>query len=346
LDHVNSRAIDLIEAAYDLDKPDSDWLPDLIQTHASLLDQGHGIVGFEFARHPGDGGGDATVHQMHTSSLAPDFPQRFEQARGVISPECFRAVTPAGYAGTWTELSKDYPEESRRFLETLGYRDLLVITAVDPNGAGVQFISPLSDATILKPRARERWKMLGAHIATAFRLRRGLAEAGSATSSGSVPGGTGLPYHAEVMLDPDGVHILEAVGHATEPSAADALREAARNVDQARGALRRADPQLALETWKALVSGRWSMVDWFDTDGRRYILGVPNPPELGDPRGLTDQESQVVTYVLLGETSKLIAYRLGLSAARISGLLKSAMHKLGVDNKLDLVRKLRPFERH
>ena len=85
------------------------------------------------------------------------------------------------------------------------------------------------------------------------------------------------------------------------------------------------------------------MIDWFDTDGRRYILGVPNSPEVGDPRGLTDQESQVVTYVLLGEPSKLIAYRLGLSAARISGLLRSAMHKLGVNSKLDLVRKLGPL---
>ena len=84
------------------------------------------------------------------------------------------------------------------------------------------------------------------------------------------------------------------------------------------------------------------MVDWFDTDGRRYILGLPNLPDVVDPRGLTNQEAQVVTCVLLGDTSKLIAYRLGLSPARISGLLKSAMHKLGVDSKLDLIRKLGP----
>ena len=117
LDHVSSRAIDLIEAVYDLDKPDSDWLRDLIEAHASILDHGFGIVGFEFVREPGDGGGDATVHQMYAKGMAPDFPERFEAARQLVSPECFRAATPAGYAGSWTEMTKDFPEDSRRFLE-------------------------------------------------------------------------------------------------------------------------------------------------------------------------------------------------------------------------------------
>ena len=118
---------------------------------------------------------------------------------------------------------------------------------------------------------------------------------------------------------------------------------AARGVDRARGEMRTREPERAFETWTSLVSGRWSMVDWFDTDGRRYVLAVPNPPEAPDPRGLTEQEAQVVAYVMLGETSKLIAYRLGLSKARISGLLSSAMRKLGVKSKTALVEKLRPL---
>ena len=82
------------------------------------------------------------------------------------------------------------------------------------------------------------------------------------------------------------------------------------------------------------------MVDWFDSDGRRFFLAIPNPPDLRDPRGLTEQERQVVAYVLLGETVKLIAYRLGLSPGRVSRLLKSVMHKLGVNSRTQLVRKL------
>ncbi|MGB5374459.1 MAG: LuxR C-terminal-related transcriptional regulator [Polyangiales bacterium] len=121
------------------------------------------------------------------------------------------------------------------------------------------------------------------------------------------------------------------------------LREASRVVDRARGELREADPREALETWKALVNGRWSLVDWFDSDGRRFFLAIPNPPDLRDPRGLTEQERQVVTYVLLGETNKLIAYRIGLSPGRVSVLLKSAMHKLGVNTRTQIVGKLGPL---
>lgn len=121
------------------------------------------------------------------------------------------------------------------------------------------------------------------------------------------------------------------------------MRDAAIRIDRSRGKLRKQDPELALQTWTALVDGRWSLVDWFDTDQRRLILAIPNPPEIRDPRGLTEQEAQVVTYAALGETNKLIAYRLGLSQPRLSSLLKSAMHKLGAKSKADLVRKLQPF---
>jgi len=181
--------------------------------------------------------------------------------------------------------------------------------------------------------------MLGAHIASGYRLRRAVAE----TGKGSIDDATGLPYGAEAVFDTKGFRIVESTGAAKEASAASALRRAARNVDRARGKLRKDDPERALAIWKALVRGRWSIVDWFDTDGRRFILARPNPPEVLDPRGLTEQECQVVTYILLGETNKLVAYRLGLSPSRVSGLLKSAMRKLGAKNKADLVQKLGPL---
>ncbi|MBT8469372.1 MAG: helix-turn-helix transcriptional regulator, partial [Deltaproteobacteria bacterium] len=152
-----------------------------------------------------------------------------------------------------------------------------------------------------------------------------------------------LPYGAEAVLDANDLRVVEAIGPAKDRNAAQILRRAARRVDNARGHLRRSDPLKALETWKALVRGRWSVVDWFDSDDRRFVLARPNPPKVFDPRGLTAQECQVVTYVLLGDTNKLIAYRLGLSQGRVSVLLKSAMHKLGAKSKAQLVQKLGPL---
>lgn len=339
MEPVTSHAIDLIEAAYDLEKSGSDWLPNLIEAGAPVLDHGLGIFSFGFVRPPGGGGADAVVRDMHLRSLPSDFLQRFDSARGVLSPEFVRAVTPPGYAGTWSEIAKNHPGEFERLLEALGFSDLFGITAVDPNGVGVNISVPLPDATTLNSRSRMRWQMLGAHIASAYRLRRALQEKRESARVDR----TELPHGAEAVFDPKGFRIVESAGRARDSTVSEILRRAARGVDRARGKLRRDDPEHAFKTWKALVSGRWSIVDWFDTDGRRFVLARPNPPMVLDPRGLTEQECQAVTYVLLGETNKLIAYRLGLSQGRVSGLLKSAMHKFGVKNRAQLVQKLGPL---
>jgi len=340
LDKVTSRAIDLIEAAYDLRGSDADWLARLVQAAEPILDQGLGLFGFGFIRPaPGLGGADAVVRYMHTRSLPVDFPERFDAARSLLSPELIEAAVPPGYAGTWTQLLHGYPEVGQAFLETLGYADLLGILAVDPNGVGVHMSAPLPRATRLSKRSRERWQMLGAHIASAYRLRFALSERGTLSEIAA----TGLPREAEAVFDVNGFRMVDAVGPANEAGVASLLREASRAVDRARGELRESDPHEALETWKALVNGRWSLVDWFDSDGRRFFLAIPNSPDLRDPRGLTEQERQVVNYVLLGDTNKLIAYRIGLSPGRVSVLLKSSMHKLGVSTRTQLVHKLGPL---
>ena len=88
-------------------------------------------------------------------------------------------------------------------------------------------------------------------------------------------------------------------------------------------------------------SHSWSVVDWFDSDGRRYVLALPNPPHVPNPRGLTKREQQVVAFAALGDSHKLIGYRLGLSRSRVTQLLSSSMQKLGVSTQAELVAKLR-----
>ena len=340
LDDATSSLIDLVEVAYDLEKSNSDWLPSLIEVGVPILDQGLGVFAMDSVLPPADGGGaQVTINTMHLHSLPEDFPNRFDAARMCVPPGIFQQVTPPGFVGTWSEMSKDYPEVSKDFLRALGYPDLLAIYASDPNGVGVLISAPLPQASSLTPKTRERWKMLGAHIASAFRLRQGLRTLGGDSSRIS----SALPRDAEAVLDVEGFRIVDHVGRAKGGRVLETLRGAAQSVDRARGALRREDPQKALEIWKSLISGRWTMVDWFDTDGRRFVLAIPNSPELDDPRGLTEQESQVVNFLLLGDTSKLIAYRLGMSASRVSGLLKSAMRKLGVTSKIQMLEKLGPF---
>ena len=334
-----SHVIDLIETVYDFDKSDSAWLDALADTGAPIFDHGLGFAIDEYVVTPRDQGAEVAIRSLRNVSLPSDYETRFRDAVSGLPPEMLAKVHPLGYAGTWTEISKGYPLESKRALEKTGYQDQLGILARDPNGAGIRITAPLSDVAELLPKSREHWQMIGAHIASAYRLRRALA---SARVSGRA-GVNGLPHNAEAVLDPRSLHVVDAVERARDESAVACLRRGARWIDRARSREGRQDPEEALRVWRALVCGRWSLVDWFDADERRFLLGIPNPPDVRDPRGLTEQECLVVEYAVHGDSNKLISYRLGLSQARVSKLLSSAMKKLGVKTRAQLSRRVPPL---
>ena len=180
--------------------------------------------------------------------------------------------------------------------------------------------------------------MLQVHVAAGHRLRRALLEprAGGTFALGEIG-----PEQTEAILDPTRFRITEATGKAKSKAALERIRSAAVQVDKARGSLRRSDPDKALEIWNGLVRGRWSLVDWFDSDGRRFVVARPNTPALGDPRGLSPRELQVATYAARGEQGKVIGYRFGLSQGQVSAALASAMRKLGVKSQAQLVERMR-----
>jgi DNA-binding CsgD family transcriptional regulator len=124
------------------------------------------------------------------------------------------------------------------------------------------------------------------------------------------------------------------------------LRAAAMRLDQTRALLREADVDRAIRLWEELIAGRWSLVDWFDTSGRRFIIGKLNPRKAASGTGLTRRERQVALCAALGESSKIIGYRLGISPSRVSALLKAAMRKLGVRTKVQLVIMVRVLNAH
>ncbi|MGB8331952.1 MAG: LuxR C-terminal-related transcriptional regulator [Polyangiales bacterium] len=333
-----SHVIDLIETVYDFQTSDSEWLDAIADVGAPIFDHGLGFAIDEYVVTPRDEGAEVAIRTVRNVSLPLDYETRFRDAVRALPPEMLTRVHPLSYAGTWTEISKGYPLESKRALEKVGYVDELGILARDPNGIGIRIIAPLPDVAELLPKSREQWQMLGAHIASAYRLRCALA---SAMVSGAAAA-SGLPRHAEAVVDPQRFQIVEAVDRARGESAAQCLRRGARRIDRARSKHGRQDPEEALRTWRALVCGRWSLIDWFDADERRFLLAMANPPEVRDPRGLTERECQVVEYAVQGDTNKLIAYRLGLSQARVSALLRSAMKKLGVKTRAQLAQKLPP----
>jgi FixJ family two-component response regulator len=80
-----------------------------------------------------------------------------------------------------------------------------------------------------------------------------------------------------------------------------------------------------LDLWQGLVAGRWSLVEQFDSDGRRFMVARRNDPQVTDPRALNMRERQVLAYVAIGHPAKLIGYALGVSPSSVSMTRRTAM---------------------
>ena len=94
--------------------------------------------------------------------------------------------------------------------------------------------------------------------------------------------------------------------------------------------------------WSPSAS-RWSLVDHFDKDGRRYLVARKNDPFVQGSK-LTLRERQVLGFACLGHSNKLIAYELGLATATVGVLLSTAMRKLEIPTRVELIRRFREGE--
>ncbi|MFZ1862992.1 MAG: helix-turn-helix transcriptional regulator [Polyangiales bacterium] len=327
----------MVEAAYRLAEEESDWLEHVLQ--AGLSAMGHAVFASGITFNRPRKGERVRVQAWRHAGASDEMKAAVVQNAVRVPKEVERAWFRQGLVDTASHISGG----SRQFFEAIVSKtgmaaDALLVNAIDPDGRGAYLAMFLPEQIALHPAERERWKMLGAHLTAGHRMW-------AAIGSVKAPS-TPLPCGAEAVLNPKTFEVMDAAGPAKDRSAASMLRDSARRVDRARGRLRKTDPDEALQTWWALMHGRWSIVDWFDSDGRRFVLGVPNSPDLGDPRGLTEIELQVATYAALGETGKLISYRLGVTRGTVSRELNAAMRKLGVKTQAQLAEKMRGFTRH
>lgn len=170
-------------------------------------------------------------------------------------------------------------------------------------------------------RNRDLWTRFAAHLGAALRMRR-LKDEPTAESAQAVLSPTGRLEHGN----------REAV------AAQSSLSGAAKAIDRARGKLRRLDPDAASALWRTMVCGEWSLVDWYDHDGKRFLLAQENSLPRQVRPTLTAREEQVVACAAMGHSNKLIAYDLGISTGSVAVLLGRAARKLGVSGRVALVR--------
>lgn len=335
-----ARAVDVVEAVYDLEPVTESWFRNVVEVMAKTVDADLGVVGTRMTGVSPEG--VPLLSLAHVHGADETLPTKFLSASQDLGQErTTEAIgTFLGKTFAVTEVQENFPDVTRAYQEHIGCQDVLIMSALDPSIFGVSLNFVSSKGFDLTPSHRDLLAKLSIHITAGDRLRRGL------NPDESVVRGFGLmDIHdrqtVDAILDPTRFAVTHTAGDAQDSEAQERIREAARAVDRARGALRKSDPEKALGIWQGLVRGRWSLVDWFDSDGRRFMLARSNAPDLGDPRGLTPRELQVATYAASGESQKLIGYRFGLTPGHVSALLKSAMHKLGVKTQPELVAKMR-----
>jgi DNA-binding CsgD family transcriptional regulator len=116
-----------------------------------------------------------------------------------------------------------------------------------------------------------------------------------------------------------------------------ALREAADAFDRASRRLDEHDPGNARSQWHALVSGRWTLVDHYEIDGRRILIARRARHEAAISK-LPSRTRQVLAYRAMGQALKFIALELDMSTSTVHRELKRGMAALGLRSSVELAR--------
>lgn len=324
----NVKAFDFvgaIELAYDREKNDAAWLADIVRAVAPAFSPGPPTTGYFFELV----GDDA---QLTTFSSVGATPYRREQyqhhhelgpvvtgKKQRVAYECdmitllSRVIGVEAAARTIRMAGMD-ADDALGLRANMSPEEGIILTTHVPRGFRI--------------RQRGLWIRFAAHLGSALRLRRAQRRPS--------------PETARAVLTPRGR--LEH-GSAEAIAAREQLAGAAQDMDRARGKLRRLDQAAACELWRTMVRGEWTLVDWFDHDGKRFLLAEANHVPGAPQRPLTARERQVVACAAMGHSNKLIAYDLGLSTGTVSVMLTRASKKLGVSGRVALIRAFRESER-
>jgi DNA-binding NarL/FixJ family response regulator len=320
-------AIDVVESAYRLDGTEAEWLDRVLACAQPDLDTGLGVYAFTsagdapniqsspvFVQHDLDGGFAQLLADLDRKGAGP----AYDRLRA-------RLISCGGleqFFGAQSDVVVTY----RSLMKPQSIDDGFFILAQDDEGTIINLAAPSRRTVTPPPRVRGIWAKVGLHLAAALRLRRRLAH-------DSV---------RDALFEPSGK--MQDAGRSVkdDPTARGVLSRAVRAMEHARSASIRAAPERALELWQGLVAGEWSLVEHWESDGRRYLAAYRNRPELRDPRALTPTERSVLKYLSLGATNNQIAYALGLPTGTVSSSVMHILRKLRLSRRVELASLLDP----
>lgn len=322
---MNGSILDCLAAGYRLDLDAAEYVQNLADEAAPLLDRGLGVMAYTYDANDPD---NPVIDHFATSKrFDPAWLPPFFEAVNATGAEVGRLDRPTGFQA-WRHLTCGQASAvpgMRPFLPAFahigGARDTIAMNAIDASGRGLWLGAPLRSTAPMSAARVTLFTRLAAHLTAALRLRRTAAA---------------QKLKPAAVLAPDG-KLLDAGEGDGAADARDDLRRATVAFDQARSKLRK-DEELATRRWRPLVTSRWSLLDEFDADGRRFVVALENASPTRPPRrDLSEREHQVMTQAHLGHSNKVIAYELGLSHSTVRVLLARAMRKLGASTRREAV---------
>ncbi|MGV3619639.1 MAG: helix-turn-helix transcriptional regulator [Archangium sp.] len=314
--------ISVLERAYELRGTTEAWLDGLHDALKQRLDFGHGVSLSTWSVNDGRFGGDS----INRGDIDPRLVAAQYEFASKVPPELINRYYGPAATDFIAQPSTFNPEISKELLRAIarhgvpGIVDTLgVVIMAAPGRSGMLLTSYASREISVSRPLRQLLMRLTTHIGAGLRLRTSLAQ-------GQLP---------EAVLTPSG-RVAYATGAAAEHGAREALTRAAKDIELSRGRLRRSSPDEALSLWKGLVAGRWSVVEWIDTDSRRYLVAHANQVSARDPRALSPRELDVAELIVQGRSNSEIAWSLGLGTGTVSRMSRDVLRKLGAARRTDL----------
>ncbi|MGE0784111.1 MAG: LuxR C-terminal-related transcriptional regulator [Sandaracinaceae bacterium] len=309
--------IAVADAGYRLALDDETWLTGVLDAACPLLDHGSFVHGWiiELAtgtfrsgaavRMPPGADFERHVRHQHPPPGDPDI----DQGR--------RASALDTATRMWAMAGPPLAERAR-FPPGFGIEDCVMLGAADPSGIACALMGALPSVSRVSPRDQARWGRVASHLAAALRLRERLRENPEGASIDS----------ADAIVEPRTRSVSHVRGDARDHL--DAIRDASELL-AARHGTHDADKLVA--AWRALVQGRWSLIDTFDTDGKRFFVLRKNPPSAPGPDALNSVQRAIAGYVAMGHSNKAIAYHLGLSESATTRAVAEICRRLGVPDR-------------
>jgi DNA-binding CsgD family transcriptional regulator len=245
--------------------------------------------------------------------MAVDFP--LVAARDLTARMARAVLTNVTAADLWTDAT-------RQFFAELRSKNAIALSCQDEDGGLI--IGRIAGANGVKG-ARPK-----VNVARAYAVARAVRVAYRARRMAHALGGRDF---APAVLTPDGAVVARDAAAVPDSSLA-VLRTAVRARERARRRPNSAGAVAAL--WSHLVAGRWSLVDDYEDQGRRYVLVVKSGAGERQRNRLTPRQARALDLALQGRSVKDLSDELHASASTVYADLDRAVAKLGVRSVADV----------